>query len=574
LWGKLGPGEVSSEKFHLNNSMKWFHLLGFTLISLLSAIVSPISDCDETYNYWEPLHYVMFGTGLQTWEYAAQYALRSYIYILLHALPLKLFAPFVSRMHLFYLLRICIGILYSFSAANFVSAVESRFEKAVSNALFVFLLVTPGMFMASISFLPQSFAMIFVMFSLAKWIQAPKSSNFQMDVFGIIFFMGVACLIGWPFAGLLALFPGAHIVFTSGIVQPAVIGIGTVVATLGSSIAIDYLFYKKFIIAIWNIIVYNRVEVSGEGGADIYGTEPASFYFINLFLNLNLVFFLAMGLPFICVVHYGYHKVIQKNLPAVWYLQRLFFSSGCYVFFLVFLSMAHKEERFFYPAYPIFCLAAACSVGLLLNIGFHPRSAKEMQALARLFYNFILVLVCLLSFSRIVSQVSNFGAPLKIYNTVSTLQDKCTNSTSINVCVGKEWYRFPTSFFLPSSPTKQSNLLFVKAGFTGQLPQPYGNGDDATSRIAPNFNNMNKEEVSRYSPVTECDYIVEWDIEGEPMLQQLIKTGEFTVVQKEAFLKADNSKSPFRSFYLPVDSKRFLVFRDYVLLKRVQGCAL
>jgi len=48
---------------------------------------SIISDCDETYNYWEPTHFLLYGKGFQTWEYSPEYALRSYLYILIHAVP-------------------------------------------------------------------------------------------------------------------------------------------------------------------------------------------------------------------------------------------------------------------------------------------------------------------------------------------------------------------------------------------------------------------------------------------------------------------------------------------------------
>ena len=54
---------------------------------LLSAFLNIIHDCDETYNYLEPLHYILFGSGMQTWEYSSQFALRSYLYLLLHAPP-------------------------------------------------------------------------------------------------------------------------------------------------------------------------------------------------------------------------------------------------------------------------------------------------------------------------------------------------------------------------------------------------------------------------------------------------------------------------------------------------------
>jgi alpha-1,2-mannosyltransferase len=52
---------------------------------LLSAALNIIHDCDETFNYLEPLHYVLYGSGMQTWEYSAAFALRSYLYLLLHA---------------------------------------------------------------------------------------------------------------------------------------------------------------------------------------------------------------------------------------------------------------------------------------------------------------------------------------------------------------------------------------------------------------------------------------------------------------------------------------------------------
>lgn len=36
-------------------------------IRLLSAGTTCVGDCDETYNYWEPLHYLLYGFGFQTW---------------------------------------------------------------------------------------------------------------------------------------------------------------------------------------------------------------------------------------------------------------------------------------------------------------------------------------------------------------------------------------------------------------------------------------------------------------------------------------------------------------------------
>lgn len=39
-----------------------------------------------------------------------------------------------------------------------------------------------------------------------------------------------------------------------------------------------------------------------------------------------------------------------------------------------------------------------------------------------------------------------------------------------NVCVGAEWHRFPSSFFLPSPHYR---LAFIPSGFTGLLPADF-----------------------------------------------------------------------------------------------------
>ena len=64
---------------------------------LLAARYSVIGDCDEgnrwsvmadarvVYNYWEPTHYLVHGSGFQTWEYSPVYAIRSWAYVALHA---------------------------------------------------------------------------------------------------------------------------------------------------------------------------------------------------------------------------------------------------------------------------------------------------------------------------------------------------------------------------------------------------------------------------------------------------------------------------------------------------------
>ena len=53
-------------------------------VRLLCTYFSQIPDCDEVFNYWEPLHLLVHGSGARTWEYNPPFALRSWTYILLH----------------------------------------------------------------------------------------------------------------------------------------------------------------------------------------------------------------------------------------------------------------------------------------------------------------------------------------------------------------------------------------------------------------------------------------------------------------------------------------------------------
>ena len=59
----------------------------------------------------------------------------------------------------------------------------------------------------------------------------------------------------------------------------------------GFTVAMDYYYYNKFILASLNIVLYN---VFGKGGPDLYGTESWSFYFLNGALNFNILFAITL----------------------------------------------------------------------------------------------------------------------------------------------------------------------------------------------------------------------------------------------------------------------------------------
>jgi alpha-1,2-mannosyltransferase len=53
-----------------SKGLGWGGAFCFLMIArYYSAMYNNIHDCDEVFNYWEPLHYLLYKSGFQTWEY-------------------------------------------------------------------------------------------------------------------------------------------------------------------------------------------------------------------------------------------------------------------------------------------------------------------------------------------------------------------------------------------------------------------------------------------------------------------------------------------------------------------------
>ena len=87
-------------------------LLPLLAVRLLGALLSPIPDCDEVFNYWEQTHYLLHGEGLQTWEYSPEFAIRSYFYCAMHALVAGVAGLLLGthrKVAIFYCVRCALG---------------------------------------------------------------------------------------------------------------------------------------------------------------------------------------------------------------------------------------------------------------------------------------------------------------------------------------------------------------------------------------------------------------------------------------------------------------------------------
>jgi alpha-1,2-mannosyltransferase len=273
-------------------------LIGFTAllaVRLLAAARAPIMDCDETFNYWEPLHYVLNGKGFQTWEYSPQFALRSYVYIELHAVVLRMLrvlpGSLASGTSAFFALRQCLAVVCATSEALFCRAVAGAFGTRAAALLLIFLGASSGMFHSGVALLPSTTCMYGVLLGYAAWLSNRPRTGLLCGTFVVV--------LVWPIVAPMFIPMGVHALLTIG--PAAVAGcavFGLLAFGLVPALIDGYLYYGAGhpVWAVGNFLAYNAFGRGGGGqGANLYGEEPWSFYPRNLLLNFNVLALLGLG---------------------------------------------------------------------------------------------------------------------------------------------------------------------------------------------------------------------------------------------------------------------------------------
>ncbi|KAL3636925.1 hypothetical protein CASFOL_019224 [Castilleja foliolosa] len=107
----------------------WFlPLVSLGLLRYMSASSNIIHDCDEVFNYWEPLHFLLYKSGFQTWEYSLSVC---------------------TSVNVFYAVRIFLGILSVISDAALVVALSRKYGKRLASYTLAMLCLASGCFFAS-----------------------------------------------------------------------------------------------------------------------------------------------------------------------------------------------------------------------------------------------------------------------------------------------------------------------------------------------------------------------------------------------------------------------------------------
>ncbi|KAG6814143.1 hypothetical protein H0H92_002138 [Tricholoma furcatifolium] len=549
------------------------------LVRIAGAMYSNIDDCDEVFNFWEPLHFLQQGSGFQTWETSPIYAIRSWAYIALHLPVIRLSSIILGaeKRPAFFAVRIFLATISALTEAKFYNAVVEKINDRVGRYFFFMLLCSAGMWNASAAFLPSSFAMYMTMLAFSYAVDRPRYSNPRRTLFATISF-AVGAVYGWPFALALAIpfvfeelfiYGADHVTpetYKSWLYErwTRILVAGFCAAFISIPVVgIDSLAYGKFTVVPWNIIQYN-IFGGSERGPDLYGTSPWNFYFLNLVLNFNVLVPLSLlALPALLLTYFVDNKrlgIVKRSIyessPFTILTLRLL---PFYLWFTILTLQAHKEERFMFPAYPLLCFNAAVTLYLLrgyqealfIKLTSSPYRASQSQIFSR-FTLSVVVATSVISFSRIMALWHYYHTPMTVVWAFETQElPRLLNATGLlpsyahlpeedrpridlspikhfdlNLCVAKEWHRFPGNYLVPHG----ISTSFVKSEFDGLLPGRFTyvapQADSALdrwwlqpgTRYAPSDqNDLNKEEPSHYVPVESCDYLIDLDFPLHPM---------------------------------------------------------
>ncbi|OAX32858.1 glycosyltransferase family 22 protein [Rhizopogon vinicolor AM-OR11-026] len=551
------------------------------LIRVAAAMYSNIQDCDEVFNFWEPLHYIDHGHGFQTWEVTPTYAIRSWAYVLLHLIPARL--PSILRLGkrpAFFAVRITIAVLSTLCEAKLCRTVVEKVNERVGRYLFFMLLFSAGMWNAAPAFLPSSFAMYATTLAFAYALEPSSMKNKKKTLFATMLF-ATGAIVGWPFALALSLpFVFEELFVHSGDQVNSSARTSWMIsrwkrfftAGLASAlifvpvVAIDSTAYGQWSIVPWNIVRYN-IFGGSDRGPDLYGTAPWYFYIFNLLLNFNVLVPLAfVSLPCLAVTYRIDRKRLEmskprpdQSSPFTLLALRL---APLYVWTAILTAQAHKEERFMFPAYPLICFNAAVTLYLIrgwMEVAYISATNSSYQASRSIIFGAmtcsVVVVAGLISLSRVLALWHYYHAPLSIFNDLEAFElPRLLNVTGLlpplppgtdesdapsidltpirefdlRLCLGKEWYRFPGHYLVPNGV----KVGFVKSEFDGLLPAHFkesraklgfsGWWDRPGSRITPTgLNDLNKEASEFYVPIESCDYFVDLDFPMQPALSLL-----------------------------------------------------
>lgn len=259
------------------------------------------------------------------------------------------------------------------------------------------------------------------------------------------------------------------------------------------------------------------------------------------------------------------------------WIKQFLLNCSLHLWYMIFFYQAHKEERFMYPIYPLLCLTTSLTFNNLTLIVacFSPRLQSFMRKLIGLSFSIFFIL----SSARISALFEGYYSSMNIYHKFwepnmiidSTLHNTTTITTTRIICLGKEWHRFPSNFFIPS----KFRIEFIASEFRGQLPKHFDTNVTYPTRTIPDhMNDMNQEETERYikNVQKDCHYIIDSDYpdyygRDYPYSKH---PESWIIIKSLPFLDQKRSPNILRTFSIPFIFESKCQFIDYNLLANIR----
>ncbi|KAI4321809.1 hypothetical protein MLD38_035147 [Melastoma candidum] len=220
----------------------------------------------------------------------------------------------------------------------------------------------------------------------------------------------------------------------------------------------------------------------------------------------------------------------------------------------------HKEERFLYPVYPLICVAASAVIDSFPSLfeSEYKTTVKDLAAnVAKFVRPIVLSIILGVSHSRTFSLIHGYGAPIEVYKILEHHDEVGHGSV---LCVGSEWHRFPSSFFVPDFV---GEVRWIDDGFDGLLPMPFNSTLGGTSAAPSYFNNRNKASEEQYlHDLDACTFLVELQL-SRPYPTRGNDLSKWEVIAALPYL--DRELSP--SFYRSTSSQKYTILISISLVE-------
>jgi len=167
----------------------------------------------------------------------------------------------------------------------------------------------------------------------------------------------------------------------------------------------------------------------------------------------------------------------------------------------------------------------------------------------------VYLIIIPLSLSHTASLYQNYSAPLYAYHDLSyELSMLKVEDKDVNICIGKEFHRFPGSFFFPGKRFKL-RILDHEDSFKGPIPHYYSD------------TNTKDKESSKYMPLNRCHYVIDQH-HFKSEKDNLYPPNYWEEIISYPYIDRERSSTILRSYYIPLLSHQANSWSNYYVLKR------